>query len=238
VQHGFDSPQRPYEGRFGFFETHMQEHVGDVDVASIGAGLGSEWTLLDTAIKPYPVCHFIHGAAEAALLMHAERGDRKIARIRCELPAPTLHIVAEPAEAKRVPRTDYEAKFSAHFVVATCLLRGRFGLAELSDASLADPEVLALCQRIDCVEEHGSAFPRHFSGAVSVTLESGEVLRRRIPVNLGSGERALSRQDIVEKFRGTAGVTLPAGRVDEVLGVLLSASHATPVRTITAALAG
>lgn len=236
VKHGFDSPQRPYEGRFGFFETHMQEHVGDVDVASIAAGLGSEWTLMDTAIKPYPVCHFIHGAAEAALQLHAQLGNARIARISCELPAPTLHIVAEPAEAKRVPRTDYEAKFSAHFVVATCLLRGRFGLAELNDASLADQEILALCQRIDCVEEKDSAFPEHFSGAVSVTLESGENVSRRIPVNLGSGERALSREDIVDKFRGTAGVTLSPQRVDQVLDILLSASHDTPVRTITAAL--
>lgn len=246
VKHGFDAPQRPYEGRFGFFETHMQTHVGDVDVASIAAGLGDEWTLLDTAIKPYPVCHFIHGAAEAAQQLHEQIAEMaqtakggegaRVARITCELPAPTLHIVAEPAEAKRVPRTDYEGKFSAHFVVAACLLRGRFGLAELDDASLADPEILALCQRIDCVEEVGSAFPKHFSGAVSVTLASGETLSRRIPVNLGSGGRALSREDIVAKFRGTAGVTLSPDRVDAVLEALLSASHDTPVRTITAAL--
>lgn len=237
VKHGFDAPKRPYEGRFGFFETHMQTHVGDVDVPSIAAGLGSEWTLLETAIKPYPVCHFIHGAAEAALQLRAQLASgSEITRVTCELPAPTLHIVAEPADAKRLPRTDYEAKFSAHFVVAACLLRGRFGLAELDDASLADPEILALCQRIDCVEEVGSAFPEHFSGAVSVTLASGETLNRRIPVNLGSGDRALSREDIVAKFRGTAGVSLSPTRVDAVLDALLSASHDTPVRTITAVL--
>lgn len=237
VKHGFDAPQRPYEGRFGFFETHMQAHFGDVDMPSIAAGLGSEWTLMDTAIKPYPVCHFIHGAAEAALQLHAELGEGdEITRVTCELPAPTLHIVAEPAEAKRAPRTDYEGKFSAHFVVAACLLRGRFGLAELDDATLADPEIRALCQRVDCVEEVGSAFPKHFSGAVSVRLASGAKLSRRIPVNLGSGVRALSRADIVGKFRGTAGLTLSPQRVDQVLDVLLSASHDTPVRTITAVL--
>lgn len=237
VKHGFDAPVRPYEGRFGFFETHMQAHVGAVDTASIAAGLGSEWTLLETAIKPYPVCHFIHGAAEAALQLHGELGaDAQIVHIRCELPKDTLPIVAEPHAAKAVPRTDYEAKFSAHFVVATCLLRGRFGLAELSDTSLVDPEILALCQRVECVEEPGSAFPRHFSGAVTITLASGETRSRRVPVNLGSGERALTREDIVTKFRGTAGITLTPDRVDAVLAVLLSATRDTPVRTITAAL--
>ncbi|QHI97457.1 MmgE/PrpD family protein [Xylophilus rhododendri] len=237
VRHGFDAPVRPYEGRFGFFETHMQTHMQGVDLASMAAGLGSEWTLLDTAIKPYPVCHFIHGAAEAALQLHGTlQPGEQIRHIRIELPADTLPIVAEPHAAKAVPRTDYEAKFSAHFVVATCLLRGRFGLAELEAASLADPEILALCQQVECVAEEGSTFPKHFSGAVTLTLASGETRSCRIPVNLGSGERALGRDDIVAKFRGTAGVRLSPKRTDAVLQALLTATPATPVRAITAVL--
>ena len=50
-----------------------------------------------------------------------------------------MPIVAEPAAAKERPTTDYEAKFSAQFVVATCLLKGRFGLPELLPDALADP---------------------------------------------------------------------------------------------------
>lgn len=231
VHSGFAAPRRPYEGRFGFFETHMQAHLADVDFASIAQGLGSRWVMMDTAIKPYPVCHFIHGCAEAALQLHAELGpDARIARITCELPAPTLPIVAEPAAAKAVPRSDYEGKFSAPFVVAACLLKGRFGLAELEDSSLTDPATLALAQRVTCIEERGSAFPRHFSGAVSVELASGQVHSRRVPVNLGSGERALAREDIVAKFHGTAGIVLPASRAAQVLDALLAVTPDTPVR--------
>ncbi|MDM0026663.1 MmgE/PrpD family protein [Variovorax saccharolyticus] len=239
VQHGFAAPQRPYEGRFGFFETHMQAHANEVDMASIAEGLGSRWTILDTAIKPYPVCHFIHGCAEAALQLHALiRDPSQVQAIRCELPAATIPIVAEPAAAKKLPRSDYEAKFSTPFVVAACLLRGRFGLAELNDESLRDPSILAMAQRVECVEEQGSQFPKYFSGAVTVRLASGEVLTRRVPVNLGSGERALSREDIVAKFRGTAGIGLEDARVARVLDLLLSATPSTPVRTIAAALRG
>jgi 2-methylcitrate dehydratase PrpD len=239
VRDGFVAPVRPYEGRFGFFETHMQSHLHEVDFASIPEGLGRTWTMLDTAIKPYPVCHFIHGCAEAALQLHAAIGPSgKIARVTCELPLPTLPIVAEPAAAKAIPRTDYEAKFSAPFVVAACLLRGRFGLAELEDASLADRDILELTQRITCVPEQDSQFPKHFSGAVSVKLVSGETLTRRVPVNLGSGERALSRDEIVAKFHGTTQIVLPAARIAKVLDTVLSASPSTPVRTITETLRG
>lgn len=234
VRHGFAAPQRAYEGRFGFFETHMQQHLAEVDLASITEGLGIDFALLDTSIKPYPVCHFIHGCAEAALQLHAVLGGgADITRIVCELPATTLPIVAEPAAAKAVPRSDYEGKFSAPYVVATCLLRGRFGLAELDAASLGDPATLALAQRITCVAEVDTQFPRHFSGALTVELASGERHTRRVPVNLGSGERALSRDDIVAKFHGTAGIVLPAARTARVLDLLLSATASTPVREIT-----
>lgn len=237
VQHGFAAPRRPYEGRFGFFETHMQTHIGDVDYPCIVAGLGRDWTLLDTAIKPYPVCHFIHGAAEAALQLHAQVPDvSRVTRIICELPRATLPIVAEPAAAKVVPRSDYEAKFSAQFVVAACLLKGRFGLAELEDEALADPATLALAQRVTCIEERDSNFPLHFSGAVTVELDSGETLTCRIPVNLGSGERALTRDDIVTKFHGTAGIALSAEHATRVVNMLLDASPETPVRKLMAML--
>jgi len=239
VRHGFAAPLRPYEGRFGFFETHMQAHYGEVDLASIGEGLGQRWAMLDTSIKPYPVCHFIHGAAEAALQLHAAIGpSAKIARVRCELPATTLPIVAEPAARKALPKSDYEGKFSAHYVVATCLLRGRFGLAELDEASLADPATLALTPRVTCVAEQDSNFPKYFSGSVTVELASGETLTRRVPVNLGSGERSLSREEIIAKFQGTAGIVLPAPRMARVLDALLSAGPDTPVRKIAETLRG
>ena len=42
---GFFGPSRAYEGRFGLFETHLQEHAAQVDLARITAGLGSAWEL-------------------------------------------------------------------------------------------------------------------------------------------------------------------------------------------------
>jgi hypothetical protein len=55
-------------------------------------------------------------------------------------------------------------------------------------------------------------------------------------MNLGSGERALSLDEIVGKFRGNAGLRLPAQGVDTVLDALLSATPETPVRDVMRAL--
>jgi 2-methylcitrate dehydratase PrpD len=235
---GFHGPDRPYEGKFALFDTHMQERSGHVDTESVLQGLGQEWTLLDTSIKPYPVCHFIHGCAEAALTLRAQLPDlSQVERIVCELPEPTLHIVAEPAAAKRVPRSDYEAKFSAQFVIAACLLRGRFTLLELEDASLADPQILALAAKVDCIAQAETSFPKFFSGAVTVHKKDGGSIHHHIPMNLGSGPRALTLDDIVAKFRANTALVLTEARIQAVLDTLLSAQADTPVREIAQALA-
>lgn len=225
AQAGFVGPSRPYEGRFALFETHLHDQAANVDETLVTEGLGSHWSMLETSIKPYPVCHFIHGCAEAAIQLHRTVADiDKITEITCYLPEPTLPIVAEPAEKKVVPQTDYDAKFSAQFVVAACLLRGKFGLEELNDASLKDAAILNLSQKARCEIEQDSSFPTYFSGGVRIRMEDGSEHEHHIEVNLGSGERALQGSDIADKFRGTAGLTLDNDRMDAVLEALLNNS--------------
>ncbi|WP_227746945.1 hypothetical protein [Paraburkholderia franconis] len=43
-----------------------------------------------------------------------------------------------------------------------------------------------------------------------------------MPINLGSGARALGEREIAQKFRGTAGLMLSPDRVDALLDALLS----------------
>ncbi|CAM4074371.1 MmgE/PrpD family protein [Bordetella tumulicola] len=230
---GFHGPRRPYEGKFGLYESHMQDRADQVDADSVIAALGHEWTLLETSIKPYPVCHFIHGCAEAALRIRDRIGEHaEIRAIECELPAATLPIVAEPVHIKLNPRSDYDAKFSAQFVVAACLVRGRFTLHELHSDQLTAPDILALAARSTCRAQEETAFPKYFSGAVTVTMQDGTSVHEAVPVNLGSGERALGQADIVQKFTANASLTLPPVRTALILDAFLSADASTPVRDL------
>jgi len=58
-------------------------------------------------------------------------------------------------------------------------------------------------------------------------------LHRHVPMNLGSGERALSLDDIAAKFRANAALRLPAERVEAILQGFLMADDATPVRELS-----
>jgi 2-methylcitrate dehydratase PrpD len=221
---GFVAPTRPYEGRFGLFETHL--HDTEVDHGAITSGLGERWHLPETAIKPYPVCHFIHGCADAAIALHQELSPHldEIEEMVAWLPGPTLPIVAEPLEAKQNARTDYEAKFSAPFVVAKTLQLGRFGLAELTDAALADPATRALATRVVCRADPRSSFPQYFSGGVSVTLKDGRTFEHHVAINKGAGDRALAPEDITVKFLANATLHLGAQRAAEALRAVMDPS--------------
>ncbi|HEX4378065.1 MAG TPA: MmgE/PrpD family protein [Steroidobacteraceae bacterium] len=218
AQHGFVGPSRPYEGKFGLFETHLHAEAGRVDLSELTAQLGEDWRFGATALKPYPVCHFIHGCADAAIELHQELGSQigGIQRVEAFLPQPTLHIVAEPAEAKERPTTDYEAKFSAQFVIAACLIRGRFGLPDLQPDALADPHVRSLALRVRCQADPQSAFPTYFSGGVEVTLRDGRKLHRHVRVNSGAGERAMEPDAVAAKFMASATMAIPAPQAERV----------------------
>ncbi len=216
----------------------VQTHLPEVDYARMTEGLGTEWTLLETAVKPYPACHFAHGCAEAAIRLHRRLGLRQadIARVVAAIPKDTLPIIAEPAERKRAPANDYDAKFSAQFITAACLLRGRFGLAELTPEALRDPEILALAAKVECVADPDTAFPSYNSGGVTVTTTSGKTHREYLRVNLGMGDRAMPAQDIVAKYRASAALAFTAEQVARLERLVLRLED-TSVDTIARACA-
>jgi 2-methylcitrate dehydratase PrpD len=234
----FKGPSRVYEGKFGLYDTHLHGAELDgtgADLAYITEGLGSEWKFGDTALKPYPVCHFIHGCADAAIALHDEIDWRDIVSVKAQLPEPTLHIIAEPAEAKEDATTEYEAKFSAQHVVAACLIRGGFNLPDLLPEALADERVRDLAKRVKCSPDPWTRFPTLFSGGVEVTLSDGRVLHRHVPVNSGAGERAMDETAVVAKFMASASLAVPEDQARQIAGAVLTLEQ-TDVRTLMALL--
>jgi len=221
---GFLGPSRPYEGRFGLFETHLQAHAAHVDLERITAGLGSTWELTETSIKPYPVCHFVHGAAEAAVRLHRELQPTPagLAEVRVRLPKDTLPIVAEPTAIKTAPANDYDAKFSAQYIVATCLLKGRMGLAELEPEARQDGVVRALARRIVVEADPQSGYPKYMSGGVSLVTADGRRHDAYVPINHGAGARALDAGGIAEKFFASAELGLPHARAARIRDAVLA----------------
>ncbi|MCE3556000.1 MmgE/PrpD family protein [Pseudonocardia sp. RS11V-5] len=233
---GWSGPPAVYEGRFGLYNTHLAGR--ETHPEAVGEALGETWELVRTAVKPYPICHFIHAFADSVLLLRPEIGETGISEIRCAIHPVPGKVVCEPAEAKWAPRDEYDAKFSLPFVVAASLTRGRFTLAELEDDALGDTAILDLAQKVRVSEDPDSAFPAAYSGAVEIELADGRVLRHREQVNRGHDERPLTNDEVVAKFRETIGRVADAATTDRVLNAVLSLGDGTPAADFAEACRG
>ena len=200
--HGFKGADTVFEGRAGFYVTHLDRLPPDELMPA--AGIGEEWEILGIALKPYPCCHFIHAFVDAALYLRDKVDIDQIERIDCPLTDRLHKMVAEPREVRIRPRNSYDAMFSVPYVTALGLVKGKVDLASFHDLGVDDPEVLALAAKTFCVQDPESDFPAHFPGEVRITLKSGEVVTRREATSTGTPDRALTREQVEAKFTANA----------------------------------
>ena len=145
ARRGFVGPGAAYEGRFGLFRSYLGAASTQCDYSLATRGLGDIWEVVNVAVKPYPACHFVHACTDAAIALRAKgvrAGD--IAHVLASVPQEVIKTVCEPVANKKRPANSYDAKFSIPYAIATSFVRGKFGLAELEDAALRDPDVLSL----------------------------------------------------------------------------------------------
>ncbi len=166
--HGAAGPQSVLEGKFGLYHAFLGAEQGAVDIAAQLADLGSRWETPRIAYKPYPVCHFMHGSLGSAAQATAGRTftSAEIDDVLVRVPAAGVSLVLEPAEQKRVPRSEYEGKFSLQYSVASQLVRGHVSVGDFTDEAITDPEVLAVAAKVRYETREYPTYPQAFPGGV------------------------------------------------------------------------
>ncbi|MDB5817513.1 MAG: MmgE/PrpD [Rhizobacter sp.] len=244
AQQGIPAPHAPYQGRYGLYRTFLGEtQQANVDLSLGTAGItadghASVWELENVAIKPFPMCHFVHASADAAIAFFKQGVNvDDIAHIEVAVPQGVVQAVCEPVAQKRRPTSDYEAKFSLPYAVASGLLRGRLGLKELEPSSFTDERALELMRKVDYVVDPASTFPLHYTGEVRLTLNDGRRLVHREAINRGHAERPLSNAEVVEKFMDNATLHFPVAHARAVAQQVLAIDTLGSVRTLETLLA-
>ena len=215
---GFIGPRLAYEGRFGLYRMHLGNNV-EVDWNACTKRLGSQWEMLGVSLKPYPSCHFTHAFIDAALgiVRQYELAPNAIRSIKARIADGEVSTVCEPEANKRRPRNAYEAQFSVHYAIATSLIRKRFTLAELTSDCLTDPQILALCERIHYEIDPHAPFPLRYTGHILLTTHDGRLLSQHQAGASAHQATALSKDQVLTKFRQNAGLALGPGQVQRVL---------------------
>lgn len=240
ARNGFYGPKAAYEGRFGLYASHLGEHFGNCDLSLATEKLGEMWEVSQVAIKPLPACHFTHACADSAIALRAEHSlhPDQIESVRALIPEEVIKTVCEPVAHKKKPQNSYDAQFSIPFAVASGLVNGRFGLAELEPDSLSDPTTLGVAAKVEYEVDPASAFPKYYSGEVIVRLKDGRELRHREHINRGASDRPLSGEEITAKFTENASLAFSADRVACVRDAVLNMDDERPASELSAALGG
>ena len=234
------APREAYEGRFGLYRSHLPPAALEAcDFSLATAGLGSAWEIDNVAVKPFPACHFLHGCAEAAIELHRAGVDpERVRSIRALVPEGVVKAVCEPLAAKRRPKSDYDAKFSLPYAVASGLARGRLGLAELAPEALVEPRIERLMDKVEYAIDTASSFPRHYSGEVVVTLDDGRTASNRVAVNPGNPERPLSNAQIEAKYFENCAISMKETDARRIRDLVLDLESVKNAFQFEAALGG
>lgn len=243
AQHDIPAPDAPYSGRYGLFYSYLDEQGRkSVDLSLATRGLAGDahrtWELSEVAIKPFALCHFVHAAADAAIAIH-KTGilATQIRSVEVLVPDAAVPIVCEPLERKRLPQTDYDAKFSLPYAVASGLIRGRIGMLELRSDAIMNAEIRALMGRVNYAIDSASSFPRHYSGEVIVTMRDGHQHRHREAINRGHADKPMTNVDVCKKYQQNAMLHFSATSVDKIRTSVLGLDKLQSMRVLEAVLA-
>ncbi|MEV4604597.1 MmgE/PrpD family protein [Amycolatopsis sp. NPDC049253] len=212
---GLTGPAGVLEGKKGYFEAFAHnDHDADV----LLAGLGSEWTLLRTYVKPYPCCRHLHGPIDAALELRTTPGfdATRITRITVG-----TYTVASHHNATTVD-SFLGAQMSIPHTVAVALLLGEVGLAEFEAGTYGRDDVRALAAKVGvgADPEADAVYPAQRPARVTIEFDGAEPLSLRVAQPYGEPDNPVSDAALEEKFRRLCTPVLGADGVTKAIDAI------------------
>ncbi|WP_162300469.1 MmgE/PrpD family protein [Corticimicrobacter populi] len=176
---------------------------GILDLAAIQA-LGSRYALLDPGIafKLRPMCSAVQAAIEAVIALQTQHRWTldQVVSICCH--GTPLVITSLPYQKPKQPG---EAQFSMPFAIACTLLHGDVRISHLNDATLADPALQHLMQRVTLRQDKALVPPEHATSCpeaarVDIHLADGRQLSHTVLAATGMPQQPASEKTMQDKF--------------------------------------
>jgi 2-methylcitrate dehydratase PrpD len=177
--------------------------------------LGLAWRLVDhTHYKAYPCCRWSHPSLDA---VHDMMRDNALTHeMIASVDIRTFHYATRLAGHE--PLTQDEFAYSIAFPVAAMIVRGQVAVAELSDATLRDPDILRISKAINLIDdpEMTRISTDKRWAQVTLVLENGRRITDEPPTPRGDADFPLSDQEISAKFHTLADPVIGQTRADKI----------------------
>jgi 2-methylcitrate dehydratase PrpD len=218
AQEGFSGPQ------------DVLDRSGRYDTIQLVKDLGQEYAILKTYFKPYASCRWSHSAIDGVLKLAGEHDLQPddIESIEVEgFQATTMLIDYTPVNT-------VAAQYSIPFSIALALSFGTIGPAELVEANLRDPQLLALAGKVkvSVTPEIDQLFPEKAAARVTLHTDQGD-FTTTVEYPRGDPSNPLSDVELEEKFRWLTVEVVGEKRSQQLMDVIAHLEALDDVSTLT-----
>lgn len=232
---GLTAPPTLLEGKKGFLQAFSPTPRPD----QLIDGIGLDWRLMATCIKPYCCCGLIHAKIDALTQImneHAMRAtDIEEIVVGCDRLSLAVTGVTGPA-----PNDMTAAQFSTQFSLALRLAFGSNDYHAYQRAMTAggpDPRLVSIARkvRMEWDEECQNAFPGQYMAKLKVRMHDGKT-HEASALSKGSPGNPMSRSEVEDKFISNALVVLSEPRAFELLEMLNNVERLRATSELTSLL--
>ena len=236
VHHGFvcqDAINACLLAKRGITGPHQEVLVGsrgylgfakwETEPGALTKGLGEEWEMINTMMKPYTSCKCTHTAIRGILDQMGEHDFKAedIANINIDESSINWAVVCEPREEKWRPQTVAECQFSLPYAVATAAYDKEVFLSSYTPQARTRQDVRDLMTRISARED--SSLPA-WAARINTTLKNGRRYSKEYIFVKGHPKNPFTEQELIDKFKKCvpySAYKLSDGVVDSVIKALL-----------------
>jgi 2-methylcitrate dehydratase PrpD len=133
-----------------------------------------------------------------------------------------VSLVLEPLADKHRPRSEYEAKFSLPYSIASLLIRGKVDVSTYTDEAINDEDVLELAAKVSYEVKDYDTFPQALPGGVRIRTRDGRTLEANLDYQRGGPENPMTDEQVREKFRANASLALAEAEVDALESAIMT----------------
>jgi len=185
----------PLGGSGGFFDVYGSGCRSDVLLDRLGQHfLGTE-----VSFKPWPACRGTHAFIEAALELRKLADPADIDAMTAGI-GPIQEMLVQRLPPWPQPISPTQAKFSIPYAVAVAFAEGKVGLDSFDPAHLGDERIRCFAAKLEAIQVPGWGREHAASGRLAISLTDGTQHELEVIEALGSPNRSLSDQALVQKF--------------------------------------
>ncbi len=232
---GYGADPAGLEGDYGFYSAFHGD--GNYTLDKMAEGLGTHWSIVDPGltIKRYPCCGGnlrALDAAEALMIEHDIHID-DVERLEVDVHPDLLDIVRF-----HKPEDGFRGKFSIDYVLAAMLLDRRVDLDSFADEYCNAPEMRAALEKV-VVNAHPE-WPHdgvsRRNTPVTITMKDGRTFTRQVKMVRGSPGNPMTRDELVDKYRGCAARALNGEGLERSIAALESLEKIPAVENLVDSL--